>query len=193
MTERRPNNIEYLKNYPLSRLIILVHPYSEGHDETYTRKADEIYRAATRIYTPINTKEFLLLMTHNSKSDDNSEQSDLLRRLRNGSMIPDNVQVIDDIVHSNRDYHSIDEELTKYGKKINRETEIIIGGERLDQCVESVARRLLKNPDILEIKISRRVSLYSDLENYAEASRYIPSIAGTRSTTQGLYFLIEKK
>lgn len=193
MLERKPSNIEYLRNYHLSRLVILVHPYSEKHDETYTRRADEIYTLASSLYAPINTEEFLLIMTHKTDLDENSEQFDLLRRLRRRSTNPDNVQIMDDIVHSKKDYGAIDEELTKYGKKIDRDTEIILGGERLDQCVESVARRLIKNPDIFELRISRSVSLYSDLESYAEASAYRPSIIGTRTTVQGLYFHIEKK
>lgn len=193
MLERRPNNIEYLRNYPLSRLIILVHPYSEKHDETYTRRADEIYTLASSLYAPINTKEFLLIMTHKNDLVESSEQFDLLRRLRSKSLIPDNVQFMDDIVHANKDYRAINDELAKYGKKVDRETEIILGGERLDQCVESVARRLIKNPDVFEVKISRSVSLYSDLENYAEASAYSPSIIGTRISAQGSYFHIEKK
>lgn len=193
MLERKPSNIEYLRNYPLSRLVILVHPYSEKHDETYTRRADEIYTLASSLYAPINTKEFLLIMAHKTDLDENSEQFDLLRRLRSRSLNPDNVQIMDDIVHEKKDYRAIDEELTKYGKKIDRDTEIILGGERLDQCVESVARRLIKNPDIFELRISRSVSLYSDLESYAEAYAYRPSIIGTRTTTEGLYFHIEKK
>lgn len=185
-------NVEYLRNSPLDKLVILVHPYSEGLDLDYETVADAAYDRAVNLYPPINTSEFLFVMPHIEDLTKESRQMELVRRLKNRSMIPDNVQILPDIVQANKSYKAVFDELAKFHKTINHQTEIIVGGERIDNCGESFIRELLKSSDIAQVRISRYTSIYSDPSNQAEASAWQPRIRGTQTSVEGGYFVITK-
>ena len=171
----------------LSRLNILVHPlwlaknFDIDFRDKYLDSTGRIYGEAVGRFIPQNTSELLLVMPnwfplsrttlwHESRMDRRFKKDhpsvvtdvDLYRSLRKErSSFKQNVRLIDNVgVYKSQTADPILARIEGWGFLLDEDTEVVVGGEWIEQCVVKVAERLLDLPMVREVKIDKQVALW---------------------------------
>lgn len=182
----------------LSRLNVLVHPLHWTSPATITYQpwldAAKIEQdAASKRFLPQDPSQLLLVMPLIRKPSWEAGESlrqnvsrvrrnspslnwtTMYRFLKSESPYKHGVQLAPNIVTPHeKEHETIEGRLRQLGVSIDEGTEIVVGGEWLEFCVESVAKRLLRIQEVKEVKIDKRVTMRnSNPEEYS-----LPVLAG---------------
>ena len=166
---------------PLSRLTILVHPMFGTAPNTinyheYHQARESAYGSHLLSYLPQDQDQLLLvmpftmsdesfmIMVRRTKKETKGQPSwiEVYRKLLGFSKVKGTVRLAPDILCDEVD--DLIEGIEEKGKTIDGRTEIILGGEYQEDCVQTVATRLLSVPAIQEVKIDIRASVTLDQE-----------------------------
>lgn len=194
---RNPEKLNHPRH--VDSLRILVHPmYFHGDPyptpiPVYAASQNRFAENVVSRFTPRTAGEVLLVMPnvdefHSLRNDvqrqkeikvqDPSKQiwPDLFKQLKASSPIPHNIRFVDNIGRSfDPDGTVITERLKQLGFFMDKNTEIIIGGQWLDRCVTTAAKKILRLPNVEQVKIDRHSSVVSsEFEPYL----YPPLIDG---------------
>lgn len=191
------NNPEVL-NQPrrLSALKILVHPLyltdSDRFCEEYKQERIQLYNNALERFCPVKQDEALLMMpsltswcplskeVRNLKAAKENDPSlltwtDLYKDLKKHSVFCQNVKLVDNVA-LDYDASVITQRLQTYGFYIDSATDITLGGEWRDFCVDKVAWKVLQLPFVNSVKIDKHVSNLSGSDS-GRKENYVPYVA----------------
>jgi hypothetical protein len=196
-------------------LRVLVHPMFLDKDPYGVSNYADLQKAladqAVARFAPQAAGEVLLVMPNTAswftaeqnrkhftkiKQVDPSRQTwpDLFKRLRTASLDHGNVRLVENfaLVSDPNPASILSERLRKFGFYIDTDTEVILGGEWLNVCVETAARKLLACGRINEVKIDRHVVIESPDHIGTQFAPFMRSEPYEMSADQD-YFLLKRK
>lgn len=186
-----PRLVDALNPTPLTKLYILVHPlwhidgnldndrgksyiedtkamYSEGRINRLTPKGrNEALLIMPDIPSPIDRITLHRIIRYHKLLDTTKlpteRWTDLYHRVRKASPFKQNVRLVDNVGRDRKPPIGIIlERLKQFGFEINEATEIVLGGENTEQCVRTVAEKLLTLPMVHTVRIDTAISRYYD-------------------------------